>query len=156
MMLRTLLEYIINKGIFHKKPDPTSVQSLLTPLSYWILEMLWGGGQGSVGPTCLSVHSLGDSKICWLSKMFPGRPLAKGTCRVSGSLSHIHPISLVLYHSQQPLVYIILFHPFLKATFKKKNPNIQFNSNTRIYPGSQTMAQTYPTSSLKQINTEMA
>lgn len=56
--MRTFVEYVINKGVFHKKLRPTLVQSLHIPLSYWILEMLWGRGQGSAGPMCLSVPIL--------------------------------------------------------------------------------------------------
>lgn len=75
----------------------------------------WGSRVSWSHPPFCSIPRV-HSQICWLSRIFPGRPLAKGTYRVSGSLSHIHPISLVLYSSQQALVYIILFHPFLKAT----------------------------------------
>lgn len=142
MMLRTLLEYVIHKGVFCEKQVPTLVQSLPTSLSYWILEMLWGWGWGppvSWSPVPFCSIPQEHSQICWLSRMFQGRPLTKRTCRVSGPLSHIHPISLVFNSSQQALVYIILFHPFFIATLKKKNPDTQFNSNTRKYTVSQTM-----------------
>lgn len=91
--MRAFVEYVINKGAFQKKPRPTLVQSLPAPSVLVDSEMLWGGDQGSRSgvsgshaPFC-STPQL-HLQVCWLSRMSPGRPLAKGTCRVSSPVIH--------------------------------------------------------------------
>lgn len=104
--MRTFVEYVTNKGVFHRKPKPTLVQSLPIPLSYWIPEMLWGRGQGSAGPTP-QLHPQLHLQVCWLSRMSQvGRWLKGPAGSVVLSLSLVS-VSLVLYSLQQALVYSI-------------------------------------------------
>lgn len=74
---------------------------------------VWVRGQSHTFP----LRSSGALTDLLVERMLPGRQLAKGNVRVNSSVILDHA-SLVLHSLQHALMYIILFHPFLKVIFK--------------------------------------